>query len=189
MTRRTFLPCLAAMPTLLRAADDVYTSLFDGKTLNGWSIQAGPESAFYVQDGAIVIHEGANFPTWLRSNKRYENFDFACDFFLKGWSDSGIYLHAPEHGRNTQCGLKVNIFHQADEVTRPESMAAIFPVVAPSKVNVKSKGEWNTLRIVSDWPTLQVWVNGEQVQNVNMETTADLRYRLRSGYVGIESLS
>src|SRR5947207_87443 len=102
MKRRTF---LVSAPLLSQAlsvhAEDSYVSMFDGKTLDGWSIQDGPESAFYVQDGDIVIHEGSNFPTWLRSNKRYENFDFACDFFIKGWANSGIYVHAPEHGRST----------------------------------------------------------------------------------------
>jgi hypothetical protein len=40
-----------------------------------------------------------------------------------------------------------------------------------------------------DWPSLQVWVNGEQVQNVNVATVPELRNRFRSGYIGIESLS
>ncbi len=174
---------LAAAPTPSKS------SLFDGKTLSGWSIQDGPESAFYVQDGAIVIHEGSNFPTWLRSEKQFENFDFECDFFVKGWANSGIYFHAPEHGRNTWCGFKINLFHQQDERPRPESVGAVFPLIAPSKVNVKNKGEWNTLRVRMDWPSLEVWINGEQVQKLDVESVPELRYRLRSGYIGIESLS
>ena len=31
-------------------------------------------------------------------------------------------------------------------------MGSIFPLVPPLKVNVKNKGEWNTFRIVMDWP-------------------------------------
>lgn len=188
MTRRLFtsLPLAAA---LLPAQEDAGKSLFDGQSLAGWSIQEGPESAFYVQDGAIVIHDGSNFPTWLRSNQQYENFDFSCDFFVKGWANSGIYFHAPEHGRNTWCGFKVNLFHQQDEHPRPESVGAIFPLIAPSKVNVKNQGDWNTLRVRMDWPSLEVWVNGEQVQKVDVETVPELRYRLRAGYIGIESLS
>src|SRR6476619_7534353 len=99
MTRRHF----ATLPvaTALLAADTPPTSLFNGTSLDGWTIREGPESAFYVKDGAIFIHEGSNFPTWLRSQKQYENFDFECEVFIKGWANSGIYLHAPEHGRNT----------------------------------------------------------------------------------------
>jgi hypothetical protein len=45
------------------------------------------------------------------------------------------------------------------------------------------------MRVLMDWPRLQVWMNGEVVQDVNVESNPELRYRLRSGYLGIESLS
>ncbi len=52
MNRREFLGTAAAVPASLRAqAEPELTPLFDGKTLNGWSIQEGPESAFYVDNG------------------------------------------------------------------------------------------------------------------------------------------
>jgi hypothetical protein len=188
MTRRTLLASASFAPALL-AADDDAKSIFDGKTLHGWSIKEGPESAFYIDNGEIVIHPGANFPTWLRYNKRVENFDFRCDFFIKGWANSGIYIHSPEHGRNTECGMKINIFQKQDHKMLPESVGSIFPVVPPLKTNVKNQGEWNTMRIRMDWPQLEVWINNEQVQNLNVESVPELRHRLRSGYIGIESLS
>jgi hypothetical protein len=191
MNRRGFLAAAAAAPALFAEDDGEsgFTPLFDGKSLAGWSAQDGPETAFYVNDAAIVVHESAGFPAWLRSARQYENFDFRGEFFVRGWTNSGIYLHAPEHGRNIWCGMKINIFHQVDEKPALESMGSVFPLVAPSKVNVKNKGEWNTFRILMDWPRLQVWTNGEQVQNLDVESVPDLRYRLRTGYLGLESLS
>jgi len=192
MNRRTLLKAVSLLPGLLRAQAEQergFTSLFDGRTLRGWSVQEGPESAFYVKDGAIVVHEGSNFPTWLRSDKQYENFDFRCEFFVRGWINSGIFMHAPEHGRNTWVGMKINIFHKRDTKPLAESMGAIFPLIAPTKVNVRNQGEWNSLRILMDWPLLQVWVNDEQVQDVNVESAPELRHRLRRGYLGIESLA
>jgi Domain of Unknown Function (DUF1080). len=129
------------------------------------------------------------FPTWLRSDRQYENFDFRCDFFVKGWANSGIYLHAPQHGRPTWCGMKVNIFQKQDKHLLPESVGSIFPLIPPSKVNVKNKGEWNSLRVLMDWPTLQIWMNGEMIQNLNLDSIPELAHRLRKGYIGIESLS
>lgn len=192
MNRREFLAGSAAAPAAMLAAagtDEDFTSLFDGKTLNGWTIQEGPESAFYVDNSDIVIHKEAGFPTWLRSARQYENFDFRCEFFIQGWMNSGIYLHAPEHGRNTWTGMKINIFQQVDEKPQPESMGSIFPLIAPLRVNVRNKGEWNTMRILMDWPRLRVWTNDEQIQDVDLESVPELRHRLRSGYLGIESLS
>jgi hypothetical protein len=190
MNRRDFLATPALAPTLVQGqTEEGFTSLFDGQTLRGWSVQEGPESAFHVNDGHIVGHLASDFPAWLRFDKQYENFDFRCEFFVKGWTDGGIYFHAPEHGRNTWIGMQIKIFHQQDKEPRSNSMGAIFPLVAPSKVNVRNKGEWNDLRILMDWPQLRVWVNGEVVQDLDAESVPELRYRLRRGYLGLSTLS
>jgi hypothetical protein len=108
---------------------------------------------------------------------------------MRGWTNSGIYLHAPEHGRNIWVGMKINLFHQVDKELRPESVGSIFPLVAPRAANLKPAGEWNTFRILMDWPRLQVWMNDTVVQDLDVETVPDLRHRLRRGYLGFESLS
>jgi 3-keto-disaccharide hydrolase len=189
MNRRQFLST-TALPALLQAqAESGFAPLFDGQTLHGWKIKEGPESAFYVNDGAIVVHDSAGFPTWLSSETQYENFDFRGEFYIKGWMNSGIYIHAPEHGRNIWCGMKINIFQDHEDPPKPESMGSIFPLVPPLKINVKNKGEWNSFRILMDWPKLQVWTNDELIQDLNVESHPDLRHRLRRGYLGFESLS
>lgn len=191
MQRRSFLAAASALPALLQAqhTEDGFISLFDGKTLSGWTIEEGPETAFYVEDGAIVVHTASGYPTWLRSEKQYENFDFRGEFFIKGWMDSGIYFHAPKHGRTLYAGKQIHLFHQQEEKPTPDSMGAIFPLVAPRKVNVKNKGEWNTFRILMDWPRLQVWTNGEVIHDLDLTTVPELKHRYRRGYLGFESLS
>jgi len=189
MDRRAFLSIPAALTAALHGqAEEGFNSLFDGKTLRGWSVRQGPESAFYVNDGAIVGHVESQFPAWLRSQQQYENFDLRCEFFVKGWTDGGVYIHAPEHGRNTWCGMQVKIFHAQDAEPQSNSMGAVFPLAAPQKVNVRNRGEWNSLRIVSDWPRLQAWVNEELVQDLDVEKHPELRYRLRRGYLGLSTL-
>src|SRR5688572_7526511 len=196
LNRRSFLAAAGMLPAAVRMLDAQSTAgeagfapLFDGHTLAGWTVQEGPPSAFRVEDGAIVVDEKSNFPTWLRSDRQYENFDFRCEFFLKGWMNSGVYVHAPEHGRNTWVGMKINIFHQADREPKPESVGSIFPLIAPRAVNVRNKGEWNNLRVLVDWPRLQVWMNDTLVQDVDVDSVPELRHRLRRGYLGFESLS
>ncbi len=191
MNRRHFIAGASAGMAFLRAqtVEDGFAPMFDAKTLNGWSIQDGPESAFYVNDGSIVVHESGGYPVWLRSDKQFENFDFRCEFFIQGWMDSGIYIHAPEHGPSMYCGAMIHIFQERDAVPNPQSMGAIFPLIPPLKVNVHNKGEWNSVRVLSDWPKLQVWTNDELIQDLNIDMEPELRLRLRKGYIGIESLS
>jgi hypothetical protein len=188
MNRREFLstPALALAPG---EPEQGFTSLFDGKTLKGWTIQDGPQSAFYADAGDIAGHDTSGFPAWLRSEKEYENFDLRLEFFLKGWMDGGVLIHAPEHGRPAWAGMLVKIFHQYDKEPQTNSMGAILPVVAPKLVNVRAKGEWNSMRILMDWPRLQVWVNGEVVQDIDCDAHHALHDRLRQGFLGLSTLS
>lgn len=102
MNRRTFLAAAGIVPAAARvlqtqanSEEPGFVSLFDGHTLNGWSIREGPSSAFRVVDGDIVVDQGSNFPAWLRSDKQDQNFDFRCEFFLKGWMNSGSISMRP----------------------------------------------------------------------------------------------
>jgi len=188
LLRRDLLRLTPFLPSIARANGPV--SLFDGQSLAGWSIQDGPESAFYVDQGVIAGSPTAVFPAWLRSARKYENFDLEFEYFLRGWMDGGVYFSAPEHGfRKSSSGFKISLFHQQDTDMRNNSAGAIFPVVAPRKVNVRGKSEWNTLRIRLDWPQLNVWSNCEGTHDVNLESNRALRHRLRSGYIGFETLS
>jgi 3-keto-disaccharide hydrolase len=188
--RRRFLQCLTLAPAAAFAQNEQgFTSLFDGKTLDGWRIHEGRSGAFYVNDGSIVVHQSSGYPTWLGTENVYENFDFRCEFFVRGWMDSGVFIHAPEYGPPSKTGMKVNIFHKVDDPPKPESMGSIFPLVPPRLVNVVSGGAWNSMRILMDWPRLKVWVNDEVVLDLDVESVPDLRYRLRQGHIGLESLS
>ncbi len=197
MNRRNFLGALSAAPLAGAAGStgspvvesELFIPIFNGRDLDGWTVTEGPESAFSVSDGAIVVNDSASYPTWLRSNRQYENFDFRAEFYMKDWMDSGIYLHAPENGRPTWVGMQIKLFHQVDEKPMSNSMGSIFPLVAPRKVNVKSNGDWNDIRIWMDWPSLRVWTNGELIQDLNVEENPELRHRLRRGYLGLASLS
>ena len=99
-----------------------------------------------------------------------------------------MYLNAPEHGRPGQCGLKVNLFHQIDKEPHSNSMGSIFPLVAPKRADVHKHGEWNRLRILNDFPTLRVWINGELVQDLRLDSHPEFSKRLRQGPIGLVTL-
>lgn len=188
-SRRRFLAAASAVPLAAAqpASEEGFTPIFSGANLDGWQVIDGPESSYYVEDGAICVNPFASFPAWLRSSREYENFDYRGEFFIKGWTDSGLYLHAPLHGRPTLCGLQIKVFHQREERPAPNSCGAILPLIAPSKVNVQAG--WNSFRVLCDWPRLQVWINGENVHDLDMDAHPELRQRLRSGFLGIAAAS
>ena len=188
MNRRQFISAATAASLGSALAQDDFQAIFDGSTLRGWSVEQGPQSAFTVTSGAIAVTDAGNSPCWLRYEKELENFDFRFEFFVKGWIDSAIYFSAPLYGPPQESGFAIKLFHKQEE-PKPESMGSVFPLVAPKSVNVKSKGDWNDLRIVMDWPLLRVWSNGDLVQDLNVESNPELRHRLRTGFLGLQSLS
>ncbi len=167
---------------------DTGRPLFDGRTLAGWTVREGPESAFHAIDGAIAVHPGAGFPAWLSTVEEFENFDFSGEVLLKGWANGGIYFCAPRFGRPTECGFKLNLFHKPGVRDAAQAIGSIFPVIPPTAVNVRPN-DWNAFRIRLDWPRLQVWMNGQMVQDLDCGQHPALRFRRRSGFLGIESLS
>ncbi len=178
------LPC----PRAAEPQEEGFLPLFDGKTLRGWSVRDGPGTAFRVEDGTIAAGPESRYPAWLSTDRAYENFDFRCEFFVKGWIDGGVYLRAPEHGRPTWCGLQVKIFHARDARPQPNSAGSIFPLIPPRIVNVRNRGEWNDLRILADGPELKVWMNGETAQDLDLDAVPELRHRLRRGFLGLGAL-
>jgi hypothetical protein len=169
-------------------AEEGFAPLFDGKTLSGWVVRDGPPGAFRVEDGALAGTPESRHPAWLSTEKAYENFDLRGEFFVKGWIDGGVYIHAPEHGRPGWCGVQVKIFHARDARPQNNSCGSLFPLLAPLKVNVKNQGEWNSLRILADGPQLRVWMNDELVQDADRDAAPELRHRLRRGFIGLSAL-
>lgn len=190
--RRSFVPLAATplvTPLFARAAAQSpgWTPLIEDSTLNGWTIVDGFESQYYAADGAICVAGHASFPAWLRSVRQYENFELEGEFLIKGWTDAAFYFHAPEHGQPSKSGFQMKVFHQASGTPAAYSAGAVFPYVAPLKINVKDG--WNPYRILMDWPVLKIWINGEIVHDLNLDTVPELKDRLRMGYFGIAGAS
>jgi hypothetical protein len=177
LSRRQFASVLGSA-ALLRGAEHI----------PGWTVRDGPESAFYMAEGEIVASPASAYPAWLATEKQYENFELTFEFFLKGWIDGGLYLHAPEHGRPSTCGLKVNIFHQRDAEPKTNSMGAVSLVAAPLKADAHKEG-WNRMRVLCDWPVLRVFINDMLVQDLKLDAQPELSRRLRRGYIGLSAIS
>lgn len=83
---------LAGSCILLSAADkDGWTSMFDGKTLNGWKANENPES-WSVKNGAIVGDGERSHLFW--TVQECENCEFKAHVKLNHAGNSGMYFRA-----------------------------------------------------------------------------------------------
>ncbi|MEW6236997.1 MAG: DUF1080 domain-containing protein [Candidatus Omnitrophota bacterium] len=168
--------------------EEGFVSLFNGKNLDGWTIEGGDARTFFVSNQLLYSPGENSYPAWLRSEKEYENFDLRFDFRMVGWCNSGVFFEAPLHGRNSQIGFEFQIDHKNKEPISIKSCGAIFASVPPKQVPIGESGSWNTGRILMDWPYLKAWINDVLVQDLNVEERDDLKYRLRRGYIGLQDM-
>jgi len=92
-----YLLCLAAALVLFSCsailADDAeWTSLFDGKTLEGWEKVGNEQSVWEVKDGAI---NGSGPASMLVCTKGpYKNFRYRAEIKINDGGNSGLYFRA-----------------------------------------------------------------------------------------------
>jgi hypothetical protein len=89
-----FALALAALFSLSAAADDAgWTALFDGKTLDGWSVQGGFAS-YKVEDGVIVGTTAPGSPNTFLCKGDYKDFVLELEVQCDPRLNSGIQVRS-----------------------------------------------------------------------------------------------
>jgi len=161
--------------------EEGFVSLFDGKTLKGWtSIRSGQES-FVAKDGTIEwVRRGSGA---IQAQKRYSDFIFRCEFKISEGGNSGVHFRVPRANRASKIGFEVQILGDYGSPPSDGGTGAIYSAIAPTVNASKPAGEWNALEVIADGPHVQVTLNGQKVQDVNFDDDDALRYRLRKGFL------
>lgn len=157
-----FLPLALALGFLsLRAADPV--SLFNGKDLSGWETKEGN---WVVKDGEIARVKGG---AYLWTEDTYGDFELELDFKVSKGCNSGVFFRA-DHKDPVQKGFEIQVMDSA-ATAKPgkHDAGALYDARAPLVNAVKPAGEWNTLAISAQGPKVRVTLNGQVVQDVNLD--------------------
>lgn len=147
----------------------VETSLFDGRTLNGWTIENECEAA--VQDGMLLLKSGDG---WLRSDHEYADFVLHVEWkALKAEKyDAGIYIRTKVGGGPyPKNGHQINLLQdrEGDLVGNRD---------ATSDGLIKA-GEWNTFDITVEGDRVTNVINGKLAWSVP-------GLKNRTGHVGFQ---
>jgi len=107
--------CLVVLPVCVQSQSKKWEHLFDGRTLNGWSVKAGSAN-YQVIDKSIVGTTTTGSPnTFLVSEKEYENYILEVDFLLEDTAlNSGIqfsshYDPSANNGRGKVYGYQYEL--------------------------------------------------------------------------------
>lgn len=156
-----------------------YTSLFDGKTLNGWrTYQNKPADSWSVKDGVIYCKGSSSDKSDRRAdlitNDVYENFDLKLDWKISPQGNSGImYMVTEEYPTAYLSGPEYQII---DDVNFPEKLedwqktAANYAMHTAPTAHPKPAGQWNHTEIIVNNGHVQHWLNGEKVVEYDLWT-------------------
>jgi Domain of Unknown Function (DUF1080) len=156
------------------AADEGWTSLFDGKTLDGWTVRGG-HATYAVDDGAIVGSTVEGSPNTFLCKGDYRDFVLELEVKCDPRLNSGVQVRSHVYGKDDadpenrkragvvygpQCEIARNETGTAgrfyDEGRRGRWLAEIRP---EAKGAFKDDG-WNRYRIVVQGNRYRSWING-----------------------------
>lgn len=164
-----------------------FVSLFDGKTLDGWWVAGPNKNGFRVNDGAIEwVATGGEM---LLTRERYDNFVLRLDWRINKGGNSGVFIRAPRSNRASKIGMEIQIMGDAGNTPVKDTTGAVYDVVPP-RVNAGNPAmEWNQYEITVNGPNLKIVLNGQVVQDLNLDDNEELRPRLRRGFIGLQDHS
>jgi hypothetical protein len=175
-------------------AEDGWQKLFteegpvkDGWTVRNWANIKDPpvrDVSWEVKDGILYgtgrFSEGEGDPlgTWLMSEREYGDFNLELEFRFKDgglWGNGGVALRTPLEGDPAYQGIELQITDERYERkffpdAGNDQLSGALYFVSPAKSLEYKQGEWNEYRIETRGSKIKVWLNGVQVQDVDLAT-------------------
>jgi hypothetical protein len=81
------------LPLVAAETEAGFKVIFDGKSLDGWKKANEHETAFRLEDGAIVANGERCHLYYVGDEKPFKNFELKVDVMTKPNSNGGIYFH------------------------------------------------------------------------------------------------
>jgi len=162
---------------------DGWIALFDGKTLNGWTITGQNKEGFVAHDGMIEWKSrGAG---QLRTRDRYGDLIMRFDYKVAKDKNTGVQFHTPRSNRASTVGFEYQIMGDHEKDPDKDSSGSIYDVIPPIVNATNVDGEWNSVEITIQGPRVKAILNGKVVQDLSFDDHEELKYRLRKGFIVI----
>jgi len=161
---------------------------------------ADPKTTWVVKNG--ILQGGEPRGSWLLSKQEYGDFILKFDFKLGPTGNSGCALRAPLFGDPAFDGMELQMadYRYNTQAKDSELTGGIYRAIAPRK-QVYKPTEWNTYEVTLQGAHLKVVLNGEVIQDLNLDEQNQkvLRHngqpcppvkdRPRKGHIGFQELS
>lgn len=178
--RRTFIATglagLAVTPSLAQTAG--FTTLFDGKSLDGWSKVGDPNIT--LADGIVQADKGNGHLVW---KDQYGDFELRAEIWINADANSGIFVRFPDKEKpGSKDGYEFNIFD-----ARPDpsfGTGAIVDTAKPSTM-LKAAGKWTLMEIICKGAELTFKLDGTTTVD-KAASNANGHAALTRGYISLQ---
>ena len=159
-------PLLAAAQLLaapLFAAEEGFTSLFNGKDLTGWKASEHPET-FSVKDGAIVAHGPRSHCFYIGGfhQHTFKDFELKVDVMTLPKSNGGVYI-LTEYQETGWPGKGFEVQVNNSYPNDPKLTGSLYEV-ADNLAPVAKDNEWFTEDILVKGDSVTIKVNDKVVE-------------------------
>jgi hypothetical protein len=182
---------VACFPAQVIKIPQGFTPLFNGTDLSGWhaskTTHHGIKGDFFAEEGEIVLKQ---YPFGqggiLLTDKKYRDFELHFEFKGTPGTNGGLFFRSAESGTAYQLEM-VGDGDTGTGALFGEMLRVTSPVPAPDLSQVWKKGDWNTLglRVTGVIPHVTLWINGEQIWEVQMERN-DLMADATEGMIALQ---
>ena len=152
-----------------------FVSLFDGKTLKGWTLARKRGAGYAVENGMLVCLKGGGGN--LYTEKEYANFAFRFEFRLEEGGNNGVGIRAPLEGDAAYVGMEIQILDDTAErygkLLPAQYHGSIYKVFPAQQGHLKKVGEWNEEEILADGRRVRVTLNGTVIVDADLDSVKD----------------
>ena len=131
----------------------------------------------------------SRYSAYLFCKEQYTDFEAEFEYKLERNGNSGFYFHVGDVKDPVSTGIEVQIYESASRPPNHQLVdhdsGGIIPGVPPTKNTSKPAGEWNRFHITCKGSKLTVVLNGETVNEVDLEE-GKLKSRPKSGSIGFQ---
>ena len=157
----TITTMLATAPALSAAdVEPGFTSLFDGKTYNGWKMAEENQDIWTIEDGAFVAHGKRCHLFYVGDPTPFKNFTLRVDVMTEPGANGGIYFHTKYQATGWPRGgfeCQVNNTHSDWKKT-----ASLYDVVNIAQSPAQDN-KWWTQEITVQGNKVTVSIDGKKI--------------------------
>lgn len=176
------------------AVEPGFTSLFDGKTLEGWTLVRGRGPGYVVEDGLLVCP--ANGGGNLFTAREYSDFVFRFEFRMQPGGNNGVGIRAPLQGDAAFAGMEIQLLDDGHSrykgrLKPTQYHGSIYDVIPARPGFLRPAGEWNEKEITADGRCIRVVLNGVIIVDADLDIVKEPEILKRhpglsrpSGHVG-----